>query len=587
MNKKEMTIGIVGSGGDGVVVAGEFLTLAAAMEGLFCLMVKSFGAQIRGGESSVKVRIDGSPVLSQGDKLDVLVAFDWEDYKKFKAELEINNGAIVLYDSKDATPRDDIPLPWSADPIIYKVPFEGIARAHVGPGPGKNMVMLGVLAQMFQLPAGAIRSALRSKFAGKGQKVVDLNLRAFDAGMTYARDEIRHAGGPTLAYTKSEPKMVISGNEAIVLGALAAGIDFFGGYPITPATEIMENLSKLMPLYDGVWIQAEDEIAAIGMALGASYAGKRAMTATSGPGLSLMNEMIGLASLAEIPLVIVDVQRAGPSTGMPTKTEQADLQQALYGTHGDAPRVVIAPADVEDCFNVAMDAFCIAEEYQLPVIILSDQFIGQRKESVPRFDAGRGKRCKREPPNERELEDYRRYALTPTGISPMSIPGLAGGEYTAAGLEHDEHGIPAATPEMHEEMNAKRFRKLQALRRDWKYTRRYGSPDAEVGIIGWGSSKGAIKEAVMKAQRQGLRVAGLVPQLIYPLPYEDLDSFLEPLKKVVVVEMSYSAQFLKYLRATFHLPDDVTLLKRSGGRPFSVEEIYEKIACEVSSGVCC
>lgn len=379
--------------------------------------------------------------------------------------------------------------------------------------------------------------------------------------------------------------MVISGNEAIALGALAAGVDFFAGYPITPATEIMEYLAKLMPLQGGVWVQSEDEIAAIGMALGASYAGKRAMTATSGPGLSLMNEMIGLASLAEIPLVIVDVQRAGPSTGMPTKTEQADLQQALYGTHGDAPRVVIAPADVEDCFNVAADAFCIAEEYQIPVIILSDQFIGQRKESVPRLDPGRVRTCDRRLPDERELEDYRRYTLTDSGISPMSIPGLANGEYTAAGLEHDERGLPVSTTEMHEEMNAKRFRKLEALRRDWKYTRRYGPPDAEIGIIGWGSTKGAIKEAVQWAEAEGRRVTGLVPQLIYPLPYQDMDSFLKPLKKVVVVEMSYSAQFLKYLRANFKLPDDVVLLKRSGGRPFTAEEVYEKIESEVSSGV--
>ena len=342
-----------------------------------------------------------------------------------------------------------------------------------------------------------------------------------------------------------------------------------------------------MPLHDGVWVQSEDEIAAIGMALGASFAGKRAMTATSGPGLSLMNEMIGLASLAEIPLVIVDVQRAGPSTGMPTKTEQADLLQALYGTHGDAPRAVIAPADVEDCFRVAMEAFCIAEEYQLPVIILSDQFLGQRKESVRRFDPRSVKTCGRLIPSKEEMKEYRRYVLTESGVSPMSYPGIAGGEYTAAGIEHDELGELASTSEMHETMNAKRFRKLEALRRDWKFTRRYGPPDSEIGIIGWGSTKGAIKEAVLRAQANGLKVAGMVPQLIYPMPYEDLDSFLRPLKKVIVVEMSYSAQFLKYLRGTFRLPDDVELLKRSGGRPFSAGEIYEKIEQGALSGVCC
>jgi len=583
----DLTIGIVGSGGDGVVVAGDFLTLAAASEGLYCLMLKSFGSQIRGGESSVRVRISETPVLSQGDELDILVVFKWNDYITFKSELGLKKGAVVLCDPDDTKPRDSVAPLLPADSTLYEVPFDEIARTHVGPGPGKNMVMLGVIAEMFALPADAIQSALRSKFARKGERVVDLNIRAFEAGVEYARDNIAGPDGPALSFSRTEPKMVISGNEALALGALAAGVDFFAGYPITPATEIMENLARLMPLHDGVWVQSEDEIAAIGMALGASFAGKRAMTATSGPGLSLMNEMIGLASLAEIPLVIVDVQRAGPSTGMPTKTEQADLLQALYGTHGDAPRAVIAPADVEDCFRVAMEAFCIAEEYQLPVIILSDQFLGQRKESVRRFDPRSVKTCGRLIPSKDEMEEYRRYVLTESGVSPMSYPGIAGGEYTAAGIEHDELGELASTPEMHETMNAKRFRKLEALRRDWKFTRRYGPPDSEIGIIGWGSTKGAIKEAVLRAQANGLKVAGMVPQLIYPLPYEDLDSFLRPLKKVIVVEMSYSAQFLKYLRGTFQLPDDVELLKRSGGRPFSAGEIYEKIEQGALSGVCC
>ncbi|MBI4830339.1 MAG: 2-oxoacid:acceptor oxidoreductase subunit alpha [Candidatus Lindowbacteria bacterium] len=584
-NDGDLTIGIAGSGGDGVIVAGDFLAWAAASEGLYCFMVKSLGSQIRGGESSCKVRISENPVLSQGDKLDVLVVFNWADYAKFKSELEITKGAVVLYDSKDSTPLNDIPLSRSEAPIMYRVPFHEIAAAQVGRGPGKNMVMLGVLAEMFGLAVEAIRDALKKKFERKGHGVVELNLRAFDAGRRYVREEIHRTDAMRFSYTKREPKMVISGNEALALGAMAARVGFFSGYPITPASEIMEYLARLMPLHDGVWVQAEDEIAALGMALGASFAGRRAMTATSGPGLSLMNEMIGLASLAELPVVIVDVQRVGPSTGMPTKTEQSDLQQALYGTHGDAPRAVIAPADVEDCFHVAMEAFCIAEEYQLPVIILSDQFIGQRKESVPRFDRERIKVCDRLFPEPEELENYRRYAFTDDGISSMSFPGMKIGEYTAAGIEHDEYGNPSSSPEMHEKMNAKRFRKLETLRCEWKFVRRYGPPDAEVGVIGWGSTKGAIKEAVLRADAEGLKVAGLVPQLIYPLPYEDLDSFLQPLKKVIVVEMSYSAQFLKYLRANFRLPDDVALLKRSGGRPFSVEEIYEKIEQEVSSHV--
>ncbi len=585
LKNPDLTIGIVGSGGDGVIVAGDFLVWSAASEGLFCFMVKSFGAQLRGGESSAKIRISESPVLSQGDKLDILVAFNWTDYAKFKAELEIKKGAVVLCDSKDPTSDDDIPLPRSAAPIIYKIPFHELATAQTLRGPGKNMVMLGILAEMFGFHAEPMRAALRKRFGRKGDAVVDMNLRMFEAGIAYAREKIQRRDTVSFSYAKSEPKMVISGNEALVLGALAARIDFFSGYPITPATEIMESLSRLMPLYDSTLVQAEDEMAALGMALGASFAGKRAMTATSGPGLSLMNEMIGLASNAELPVVIVDVQRVGPSTGMPTKSEQSDLQQALYGAHGDAPRVVIAPADVEDCFHVAMEAFCIAEEYQVPVIILSDQFIGQRKESVPRFDKNRIKICGRLTPRPDELDSFKRYRLTESGISPMSFPGIKNGEYTAAGIEHDEIGDPTSAPEMHERMNDKRFRKLETLKRKWKFVRRYGAPSAEVGVIGWGSTKGAIKEAVLRAEAEGLKVAGLVPQLLYPLPYQDFEAFLKPLKKVIVVEMSYSAQFLKYLKSNYQLPDDVVLLNRSGGTPFSADEIYRKISQEVLAGV--
>jgi len=579
--KNDLIIGIVGSGGDGVVAAGELLTWAAASEGLFSFMLKSFGSQVRGGESSCTIRMSESPVLSQGDKLDVLVAFNWADYAKFKSELEIRQGTIVLCEANDPTPADDIPLPLSTGPTIHKIPFRDLAKAQTGRELGKNIVMLGVLAEVFGLPADAIRHALRGKFERKGSNVVEMNLRAFDAGTKYVREEIQRPADLRFSYQESAPKMVMSGNEAIALGALAAQIEVFAGYPITPASEIMEYLARLMPLYDRVWVQAEDEIASLGIALGASFAGKKAMTTTSGPGLSLMNELIGLASIAELPVVIVDVQRAGPSTGMPTKSEQADLQQALYGSHGDAPRVVLAPADVEDCFQVTMEAFCIAEEYQTPVIILSDQFIGQRKESVPRFTLDRVKTCGRRLPAPPELQNFRRYVLSTTGISPMSLPGMKDGEYTAAGIEHDEYGNPTSSADIHEQMNAKRFRKLEAVRHRRKFVRRYGSPDAEVGVIGWGSSKGVIKEAVLTAEAEGVNVSGIVPQLLYPLPLEELQAALEPLRKLIVVEMSYSGQFLKHLRAHLELPDEVVSLNRSGGKPFAVNEILERIEQEV------
>ncbi|HLA39120.1 MAG TPA: 2-oxoacid:acceptor oxidoreductase subunit alpha, partial [Candidatus Glassbacteria bacterium] len=366
-------------------------------------------------------------------------------------------------------------------------------------------------------------------------------------------------------------------NEAAAYGALLAGCTFFAGYPITPSSEIMEWLSEYLPAYGGTMIQTEDEIAALGMVLGASLAGAKAMTATSGPGISLMTELIGLASIAEIPCVIVNAQRVGPSTGIPTKSEQSDLMQAIFGGHGDSPRVVIAPADVADCFDVMREAFFVSEKYQIPVIVLSDGFIAQCKSSIHYPDLSMVRPWERARPKDISPENYKRYEYTKTGVTWMSIPGKDPHIYRAAGIEHNENGDPTSEFSVHEQMNDKRYRKLKFIAEEVNFMRHYGPEDAKVGVITWGSCKGPVREAIEILNAEGHAVKALVPQVLFPLNVKRVNQFFKSLDKLLVVELSYSKQFLNCLKTQLDLPAGTQHYGRSGGNAFSYHEIIEQI----------
>ncbi|MFQ6617729.1 MAG: 2-oxoacid:acceptor oxidoreductase family protein, partial [Fidelibacterota bacterium] len=316
MNVTDVTIGIAGAGGDGVITAGDILVSAASRCGLFCFMLKSFGAQIRGGESSCRVRFSRDQVLSQGDKLNILAVFNWDDFGRFKEELIVKDGVIVLVDEKDNTPQDRIPLDFSMVQAFYKIPFTGIAREKAGSTLAKNIVLVGVLGELFNFPTDNLEEIIHRRFMGKSDKIIEANYNALHAGMEYTRKNVKKRDDLIFECITDSPKVVMEGNQAIAYGALYAGCRFYTGYPITPSSEIMEWLARELPKFDGVVVQTEDEISALGMVIGASFAGKKAMTSTSGPGLSLMSEMIGLAGAAESPCVIVDVQRVGPSTGI-------------------------------------------------------------------------------------------------------------------------------------------------------------------------------------------------------------------------------------------------------------------------------
>lgn len=571
MAKVDYVIRVGGEGGEGVISTGEMLTLALARAGFEIYTFRTYPAEIKGGHANYQIRVSSDLLLSQGAAVDILIAFNDEAYQKHVQDVR-SPGGVVIYDSDSYNPvsRDSL--------ILYGIPLTSLATEKIGIKLTKNIISLGVVAEMCDLPRETFESLLRDKFGRKGETVVQKNLQALHIGMDYVKqtlkrkDSVRLGAGP-----RQTKELVLSGNESLSLGAIAAGCRFYAGYPITPASDIMEFLAKELPKIGGFMVQTEDEIAAAGAVLGASFAGTKAMTATSGPGFSLMTEMMGLAVAAELPSVFVNVQRVGPSTGMPTKTEQGDLYLACYGGHGSCPRIVMALTSVEDCFYGIMRAFNIAEQFQMPVVVLSDASLGHRKATVPVPDPGKVPVVDRRKPTAEELKDYRRYAFTPDNISPMSVPGTAGGGYVCEGLEHDERGYPAASNHaMHLKSTQKRYAKfkaVEAIAND--LVRVYGDPHPEIGVIGWGSSEGVIREAVQMAQDAGYSVGALHPKILYPQPLAKLKSFIEGTKAVIIAEVNYTGQFATQLRKRF--PYDFDQLNKCIGLPFTPKEIFEKI----------
>lgn len=573
----DLIIGMAGSGGDGIVSAGESLIDASAREGYYAILTKSFGPQIRGGESSCRLRVSTSPVLNPGGTLNVAVALNWEDFLRFGGELPVNADTVVVYEKKTGVEPDAIPLKVKPK-VVYAVPISELAMKAAGTLQAKNNVVLGLLAGWYGLGRQAILEGIRRKFGKKGAEILQGNERAYAAGFEYAEQRpLPEEDRLSPPQTEGRGRQVLDGNRVCASAALFAGCKFFGGYPITPATEIMQYLQNDIWKHGGSLLQAEDEIAGIGAAVGASFAGVKSMTATSGPGLSLKAEVLGLASLAELPLVCVNVQRGGPSTGIPTKSEQADLFAATFSSHGDTVRPILAPINVEDVFGVTVEAFNIAEEFQTPVIVLSDQEISQRKDIIDPIDTSRFKLVDRLKPTAKELENYTRFRLTESGISPLSHPGMKGGSYLAAGIEHNEHGAPTSNGEMHARMNDKRLRKFNPLKRRPELFVLEGDPAAPLGVISWGSVAGVALEAVRTARADGVPVKLLIPKLLYPIAEEIYRDFFASLQHCLVVEQSHQGQLHRLIRMWVDVPKHFVSMAKSGANPITPDEVVRKI----------
>lgn len=593
MPQVDVTVRVGGdSAAGGIVTTGEIVARIAAYSGLEIYTTRTIPAEIKGGHVMFQLRTSEAPVYSQGDDVDVLICFDQESIDKYY-EL-VKPGGILLYNANDGAP------PARADIKQYGLPLNDIAKK-INFTRGRNIITIGAMVKLFDLPYDKATDIVKRQL-GRKKELLDQNLLALKTGYDYVENNISKESPyhliPESGLVTGE-RLVMSGNQALSIGAIAGGCRFYAGYPITPASDIMEFLAAEFPQIKGTMIQAEDEIAAINMCLGGSYAGARAMTATSGPGVALMVEAIGHATMTEIPVVIVDVQRAGPSTGMPTKVSQGDLRLAIFGAADDAPRIVLAPVSVEDCFYQIVHAFNLAEKYQTPVIFLSDQDMSVRVVTIPPFDmdrvkleprllwdpasvshngSGNGNGSNGSAAKVSVERDYLRYKVTEDGISPMSLPGMPGGQYTAEGLEKEESGAPAYTVELHTRNFHKRARKLANALKDyaaWEMFEIFGDESARLAIVGWGSTIGPVKEAVIRAQSEGMPVAVLYPKMLSPLPAEHIGEFIKTRSKIIVPELNFAGQFGRMLQAQFER--EFIPLLAYGGTPLAARDVYNKI----------
>jgi len=562
-----LSIALTGSGGAGVMTAGQILLDAAAHCGLYGLMTRSSGPQIRGGEAAAMIRLATQPVQTPGDRFDLLLALDFENVERFAAELPLDSGSLIVVDPA----AGEVPAFLRASgAAVASVPMAKLAKTIAG---GRvAMIALGILAKLTGLPESSIIAAIAASIGRKKPEAMEASANAVRLGASEAPD----GGVARLALPaepRSHPRWSITGNEATGLGALRGGIKFVGGYPITPATEILEWMAGALPQCGGVLMQAEDELASINMIVGASYGGLPSLTATAGPGLSLMIETLGLAVASEIPLVVIDVMRSGPSTGIATKSEQSDLNIAVYGLHGDAPHVVTAPLSIADCLLTAQWSVHLAETLQTPVIMLSDQSLGQTRAVIDRPEdvefAGKRLVLEGDPTN------YQRYAQTESGVSPMAIPGTAGGQYTADGLTHTPRGAPSSQARDHVEQMDKRQRKLDRFDFGAHWAEIDG--DGDLAVLTWGSSSGPLREAVAAARAAGIQVRLIALRLISPTQPERLAAALQGVKRVLVIEQNHAGQFWRYLRAHYALPDDVVPIHCPGPLPIRPGEALAHI----------
>ncbi|MGV3052129.1 2-oxoacid:acceptor oxidoreductase subunit alpha [Staphylococcus chromogenes] len=572
--KAQVSWKVGGQQGEGIESTGEIFATAMNRKGYYLYGYRHFSSRIKGGHTNNKIRVSTTPVHAISDDLDILIAFDQETI--VLNHHEMREDSVILADSKA---KPEKPEDCKAQFIV--LPFTEIAK-ELGTPLMKNMVAIGATAALMQLQTETFETLIQNMFEKKGEKVVQLNIEALNEGyrvMSEQRENI--TGDFILEEGSGAPHLYMIGNDAIGLGAITGGSRFMAAYPITPASEIMEYMIDNLPKVNGTVIQTEDEIAAATMAIGANYAGVRAFTASAGPGLSLMMEAIGLSGMTETPLVIVNTQRGGPSTGLPTKQEQSDLMQMIYGTHGDIPKIVLAPTDAEDAFYLTVEAFNLAEEYQCPVIVLSDLQLSLGKQTVPNLDyqrveIRRGATITED--IEREADDkayFKRYALTESGVSLRPIPGVKGGIHHVTGVEHNEEGKPSEAANNRQAQMDKRMKKTEQLLIEAPVE---GQVEEEVDVlfIGFISTKGAIEEGVQRIKDAGHTAAHMQIRQLHPFPTETVQNAVNKAQKVIVVEHNYQGQLANIIKMNVQLGDKLIKQTKYDGTPFLPKEIETK-----------
>ncbi|MEC7907235.1 MAG: 2-oxoacid:acceptor oxidoreductase subunit alpha [Verrucomicrobiota bacterium] len=574
---KDAVIRLAGNSQDGIQSIGGFLARLAGRSAQEVMTYMTIPATISGGPSIFQVRMGTGEVLSAGDEADFLVAFYQHSYDEHISYLK--DGGVLLYDS------DHVELDEEENRFLkIGVPIAALTVEALGGSArekGKNIFTLGLLARIFKLDVDKLRGIFKERFGSKSEDILRNANLAFDAGYSYPIDNVMDRYYAFLAPDESGPPQVtMDGNTAIVLGLLTGGVRHGAGYPITPWSTIMEMLRSQLPKYGGTFVQAEDEIAAASIAIGFSYAGRLAVTGSSGPGISLKLESLGWASMAEIPLIVINIQRGGPSTGLPTNVEQSDLMQAIYGSHGDCPRIVLAAQNVEDCFYTALEATKIARDYSVPVFVLSDMSMASRIEA---FDDPDLENLIIEPElaTEDRPADFKPYDLN--RITRHAPPGswIEGGKFPqVTGLEHDETGHPSANPEMHVKMMGKRRDKIKAFADSLDASEVFGDQEGDTLVVGWGSTWGPIRETVIRQRSAGKKMGHLHLRYVNPLP-NDLEEIFIRFKDIMVVEMNDQGlygygQLASLLRAKTCNPA-IRSLAKTDGLTFKIREIIKGI----------
>jgi 2-oxoglutarate ferredoxin oxidoreductase subunit alpha len=572
MARQSLSVVFAGSGGSGAMTAGALFLQSAARAGYFGLMTQLFGAQVRGGESAALVQVSTSPVESQPDVYDVFFALDWEKIDQFAPEIPLSSSSVVVADPKDG------PLPASiarSKPRLISLSYDDPKETRLERamrGRFVNVFAAALAAQLAGFERRHVERALAGMLGKKNPAVVAANDKALTRGFAQAADvELEIA----LAPPPAGERWLITGNQGVALGALRGGVRFVGCYPITPATDLVEWLAPRISDLGGNIVLAEDELAAINMVLGASYAGMPAMTVTAGPGLSLMTEAIGLGIAAEIPALVVDVMRAGPSTGIASKTEQSDLNVAIYGGHGEAPRIVVAPLSLADCISTAEWAVYLAESLQVPVLLLSDQMIGQASGAIP-TPTTRPPVIKRRVGVAGTSAQFKRYAIGADPVTPMPVPGTKGFEWVAEGLSHNEAGLPVSGAAAHVAQINKRAKKLEQFDSGPLWGEVYGTGDT--AIITFGSSVAPARVAAERLTAAGRPTRVIALRVLSPLPAKALQRALTGVRRVAVLEQNHSGQLLHFLLANKAIPTSSEGIARAGPLPFRPAEITAHLA---------
>ncbi|MGK9043914.1 2-oxoacid:acceptor oxidoreductase subunit alpha [Mammaliicoccus vitulinus] len=580
--KSQISWKVGGQQGEGIESTGEIFATAMNRQGYYLYGYRHFSSRIKGGHTNNKIRVSSKPVRAISDDLDILIAFDQETIEVNYSEML--EGSIIIADEK-AKPQN----PEDSKAQLVSLPFTGVAK-ELGTALMKNMVAVGSTCAVMDLDTKVFESLIKDLFGKKGESVVDLNIQALNEGYRLMKAEMDDLKSKhTLEPINSEGHLFMIGNDAIGLGAVAAGVRFMAAYPITPASEIMEYMIDHLPALGGAVIQTEDEIAACTMAIGSNYAGVRSFTSSAGPGLSLMMESIGLSGMTETPLVIVNTQRGGPSTGLPTKQEQSDLMQMIYGTHGDIPKIVLAPTSASDAFYLTVEAFNLAEEYQCPVILLSDLQLSLGKQTVESLDYDkveirRGALVEDGLDSQEDKAYFKRYALTDSGISPRVLPGTKGGIHHVTGVEHNEEGKPSESAENRQQQMDKRMRKTAQLLIDEPVESNEKYDEADILYVGFISTAGAIDEAITRLDHQGAKVNHIQIRQLHPFPSDVVQEAFNKAKKVVVAEHNYQGQLSNIIKMNINHQNKIINQTKYDGTPFLPHEIEDK-ALEIVSNM--